>query len=70
MRIWTYKELRVQTIDELLDLLSNYLFLRKDIDKLINIDNDNIDFYKKEHIVNYDMNIRKIQNELSVRSKK
>lgn len=69
MRIWTYKELREQTTDELLDLLSDYLFLKKDISKLIEKDNESIIFYNKEHLVNYDMNIRKIENELVVRSK-
>lgn len=69
MRIWTYKELREETTDGLLDLLSNYLFLKKDASKLIKKDNDSVEFYNKEFIVNYDMNIRKIENELVVRSK-
>jgi len=69
MRIWTYKELRENTTDELLDLLSNYLYLKKDMEKLIVKDTESIIFYNKEFIVNYDMNIRKIENELVVRSK-
>jgi len=69
MRIWTYKELREQTTDELLDLLTNYLVLKEDLMKLIENDNESIIFYNKEHLVNYDMNIGKIKNELVVRSK-
>ena len=69
MRIWTYKELREQITDELLDLLTDYLELKKDLVNLIEKDNESVVFYNKEHFVNYDMNIRKIKNELVVRSK-
>jgi len=69
MRIWTYKELREQITDELLDLLTDYLELKKDLVNLIEKDNESVVFYNKEHLVNYDMNIRKIKNELVVRSK-
>ena len=69
MRIWTYKELRENTTDELLDILSDYLYLRKDVNNLIDKDKERELFYDKEHLVNYEMNIRKIENELSVRSK-
>ena len=69
MRIWTYKELRENTTDELLDILSDYLYLRKDVNNLIDKDKESELFYDKEHLVNYEMNIRKIENELSVRSK-
>ncbi len=68
MKIWTYRDLRGKTTDELLDLLSNYLYLRSDILKLISVDIETSEFYNKEHIINYDLNIRKIQNELIVRS--
>jgi len=69
MQIWTYKELRENTTDELLDLLSNYLYLRKNINVLVEKDKESELFYNREHLVNYEMNIRKIENELSVRSK-
>lgn len=68
MRIWTYKELREETTDGLLDILSNYLYLKKDLNTLMKVDKSFIDFYNKEFLVNYDLNIRKIENELVVRS--
>jgi hypothetical protein len=70
MKIWTYRELREETTDELLDMLSNYLHLRKNLESTIKACNETICFYNKELIVNYDLNIRKIQNELVVKSKK
>jgi len=69
MQIWTYKELREQTTNGLLELLTDYLELKNNLLKLIKKDNESVVFYNKEHIVNYDMNIRKIKNELVVRSK-
>ncbi len=69
MQIWSYRELRNNTTNELLDLLSNYLELKCDIIKIINNDNESKIFYNKEHLVNYEMNIKKIENELVVRSK-
>lgn len=70
MKIWTYRNLREKTTDELLDLLSNYLYLQTDILKLISVDVESSKFYNKEHLVNYELNIRKIQNELVVKSLK
>jgi len=69
MQIWTYKELREQTTNGLLELLTDYLELKDNLLKLIKKDNESVVFYNKEHIVNYDINIRKIKNELVVRSK-
>lgn len=62
MKIYSYKELRERNTDELLDLLSKYLNVRLDLQKI-----DDISENKK--IVNCEMNIRKIENELMVRSK-
>jgi len=64
-----YKELRGNTTDELLDLLSNYLSLKKDIEDIMNVDAESKGFYNKEFLVNYDLNLLKIRNELVVRSK-
>lgn len=61
MKIYTYKELRESNTDELLDLLSKYLNI------LTNLQND--DFAKNKTVVDCEMNIRKIENELMVRSK-
>jgi hypothetical protein len=69
MKIWTYRELREENTDKLLDLFSNYLYLKNDMKKLIVVDDESELFYNKEYLVNYDLNIKKIQNELVVRSK-
>lgn len=55
MKIWTYKELRTINTDKLLDLLSKYLTLKE---KKLGKDN-----------IECDMNIKKVKNELLVRSK-
>jgi len=67
MQFLTYRELREKSVDELLDLLSNYLDLQSDILKLMEFDNDSSDFYYKNHLVYYELNIGKIKNELIVR---
>lgn len=69
MRLLTYKELRECTTDELLDLLSDYLYLKRDIINIMDKDDESVDFYKNENLVNYELNIRKIENELVVRAK-
>jgi Lhr-like helicase len=68
MRIYCYKELRSKDIDELLDLLSVYIELKKDIYSIIKKDPENEDFYKREHLYYYELNIRKIKNELEIKS--
>lgn len=68
MRIYCYKELRKKSIDQLLDLLSNYVKLRKDITSLIKDDPHNEKFYIEEHLYFYELNIRKIKNELELKS--
>jgi hypothetical protein len=68
MKIYCYKELRTKTIDELLDLLSSYIKLKKDICLVINSDPENEMFYIKEHLYFYELNIRKIKNELEIKS--
>lgn len=68
MKIYDYKELRKKSIDELLDLLSTYIKLKKDICFIIKEDPDNESFYIEEHLYFYELNIRKIKNELEVKS--
>jgi len=68
MKIYCYKELRKKSIDELLDLLSLYLELKKDICAIIKKDPENEDFYTEEHLYFYELNIFKIKNELEVQS--
>jgi len=67
MKVYFYKELRKMDIDKLLDLLSVYIFLKKDILKLIKIDKDNKDYYIKENLYYYQLNITKIKNELEAK---
>lgn len=68
MKVYFYAELRVFTTDKLLDLLSTYLFLKKDIFELIKIDRENLDFYAQNNLYFYELNILKIKNELITRT--
>jgi len=67
MKVYCYKELRKKSIDQL-DLLSLYVKLKNEIDFIINEDPENEDFYIEEHLYFYELNIRKIKNELEVKS--
>jgi len=64
MKIWNYKELREKDVDELLDLLSGYLELQKDVIKIMKEDHESEEFYYKEFLMYYVINITKIKNEL------
>jgi hypothetical protein len=68
MKIYCYKELRTKNIDELLDLLSVYSKLKKDINSIMKSDPKNESFYIEEHLYFYELNIRKIKNELELKS--
>lgn len=63
MKIWNYKELREKNSDELLDLLSDYLNLRKDLIDIM--ENNKVE---QELLMHYDINIIKIKNELEIHS--
>lgn len=69
MKIYYYDELREMTIDELLDLLHIYNYLKKDIWELILLDDDqdNKDYYVQQNLWFYQLNITKIKQELTVR---
>ena len=69
MKTYCYKELRTKTLNELLDLLSSYIFLKEDIEDIITKDPESTEFYVNEHLFHYELNIRKIKNELEVRVK-
>lgn len=68
MKTYCYKELRLKTIDELLDLLSLYIKLKKEICQIIKLDPKNEPFYVDEHLYFYELNIRKIKNELQLKT--
>jgi len=68
LKIHCYKELRKKSINELLDLLSSYLELQYDMEDIIKMDPDNEKMYLNEHLYYYELNIRKIKNELEIRS--
>jgi len=65
MKIYCCKELKDKSVDDLLDLLSNYDELKKDACKLINLDPINENFYIDNLLYYYELNIRKIKNELT-----
>ena len=62
------KELKTISIDDLLDLLFLYTELKKDIFELIEDDSKNEKFYIDEHLYFYELNSRKIKNELERRN--
>lgn len=68
MKIYCCKELKTKTVDELLDLLSSYTVLKKDICNIIKKDPENESFYIGEYLYFYELNIRKINNELIIKS--
>lgn len=68
MKIYCYKELRTKNIDELLDLLSLYVKLKREINGIIKSDPENEPFYIEGHLYFYELNIRKIKNELELKS--
>jgi len=68
MKMWNYKELRDKNSDELLDLLSDYLGLKNDIINIIENDKKSEEYYYKEFLMYYDINITKIKNELEIHS--
>lgn len=68
MKIYCCKELRIKNINELLDLLSSYLKLEKGICKIIKKDPELESFYISNYLYFYELNIRKIKNELSAKS--
>lgn len=70
MKVYFYEELREMSIDELLELLYIYNYLRKDIWELIlgEYDKDNKEYYIQQNLYFYQLNIIKIKNELEVRT--
>jgi len=68
MKIYCCKELKTKSINELLDLLSLYIDLKKGICKIIKKDSVNESFYISEYLYFYELNIRKIKNELKTKS--
>lgn len=69
MKIYYYKELKYKSIDNLLDLLSTYIDLKKDICNLIKKDKENEDFYIENNLYFYELNIIKIKNQLKTKTK-
>lgn len=67
MKVYFYDELREMSIDQLLDLLSDYISLRKDICNLIKIDKENMEYYVQQNLYFYELNILKIKNELGAK---
>ena len=67
MKIYCYKELRSKSLNELLDMLSSYMGMKNDVEGLINHDPQKKKFYIDNNLYYYELNIRKIKNELEVR---
>lgn len=70
MKVYCCKELKEKNIDELLDLLSDYDELKNEICHIISIDPINEKFYIDNLLYIYELNIRKIKNELTNKTKK
>jgi len=67
MKIYCCKELKTKSIDNLLDLLSSYIYLKKDIYRVIDKDIENEDYYIENYLYFYELNIRKIVNALKIK---
>ncbi len=68
MKVYCCKELKPKSIDDLLDLLFFYNELKKDICHIMKKDPENEKFYIDEHLYFYELNIRKIKNELIIKT--
>lgn len=68
MKVYFYDELLKKSNDELLDLLSSYIFLRNDICNIITYDPDNKELYTENYVYFYILNITKIKNVLKSRT--
>ena len=64
MKVYSYKELREKSVDELLDLLSSCNKLKKEAYSLIKSDPCNETFYIENFLYFHELNIRKVKNEL------
>lgn len=64
MKIYNCKELKSKDTNELLDLLSDYCSLKQELNKIIFLDLENEKFYVDNLLYYYELNIRKIKNEL------
>ena len=65
MKIYCCKELKTKSVDELLDLLSLYMVLKKDIYKIMQKDSENEKHYIDNYLYFYELNIRKINCQLT-----
>lgn len=65
MKVYNCKELKSKDTNELLDLLSDYCSLKQELNKIILIDSVNEEFYVDNLLYYYELNIRKIKNELT-----
>jgi hypothetical protein len=68
MKIYCYKELKQMSIDELLDLLSTCSNLKTNICRIMKKEPKNKELYTKEYLYPYELNIRKILNELELKT--
>lgn len=64
MKVYFFEELYEKTIDDLLELLSNYIFLRNDMMDIMKYDPDNKDLYIESYLYLYLLNIVKIKEVL------
>jgi len=64
MKVYCCKELKEKNVDELLELLYDYDYLKNDIFKVITNDPINEKFYIDNLLYYYELNLRKIKNEL------
>ena len=68
MKVYSYKELREKSVDDLLDLLSSFNKEKKETYLLIKSDPCNEKFYIENHLYFQELNIRKVKNELILRT--
>lgn len=65
MKVYFFDELLEMSVDQLLDLLSTYIYLRTEVSELMKCDKDMKDFYIENNLYFYLLNIAKIKSTLT-----
>ncbi|MCK9415992.1 hypothetical protein M0Q97_04960 [Candidatus Dojkabacteria bacterium] len=64
MKVYFFEELYEKSVNDLLELLSNYVYLRNDMCDIMKYDPDNKDLYIESYLHLYLLNITKIKEVL------
>jgi len=65
MKVYFFEELMEKSVDQLLDLLSDYIYLRKDVCELMKYEPEMKEHYIENNLYFYLLNIAKIKSTLN-----